>query len=488
MNQKHSHIHKCCRLFAVLLVVLHITGCKKFLEVKAPTTRVNEDNVYQSDQTAIAVLTQIYTQMASPSDGGFTGKTGMSVLSGLSSDELTLSGNVTDQRLIAYYGNQLRTNPTENYGTEYWIWSWNKVFVCNAAIDGLNKSSTLTASVKTQLLGEAKFVRALLYFYMVNYYGDVPLVLTTNPNETRILPRSPKQEVYAQMVTDLKDAQDLLSASFLDASLLKSTAERVRPTKWCATALLARTYLYMGEYADAETEASRIIANTNLFSLASLSSVFLRNSTEAIWQLQPVQLNRNTEDAFVFKLPPTGPNIANNPVYLSAQVVDAFEIGDARRKAGGWVDSVISGGNTYFFPTKYRATTTTGSSFTEYLMMFRLAEQYLIRAEARAQQNNINGAKEDLNVIRERVSLPGTTANDQPSLLDAIWKDRQVELFTELGQRWLDLKRTGKVDEVMTIVSPLKNNGGAWNSYQQLYPIMFYDIQKNQNLTQNFGY
>src|SRR5207253_1054617 len=137
-----------------------------------------------------------------------------------------------------------------------------------------------------------------------------------------------KQKVYEQIVADLKDAQNLLSSSYLDATLLKSYSERVRPTKWTATALLARTYLYMAQYANAEAEASKVIANATLFSLTPLNAVFLKNSSEAIWQLQPVQSGRNTEDAFTFILPPTGPNANVNPVYLSPQLLGAFEVKD----------------------------------------------------------------------------------------------------------------------------------------------------------------
>jgi starch-binding outer membrane protein, SusD/RagB family len=480
MNQKIQNIHKGLLALSVLLIAFAFAGCKKFLEVKPPSTSINEQNVYKSDATAIAVLTGIYARY---------GMDGISVLSGLSADELTLASVVSDQRLIAYYHNQLRTsvNVNSNYGVDFWSTPLNRIFICNAAIDGLNNTSSLTEAVKNQLLGEAKFMRAFYYFYLVNYYGDVPLVLTTNPNVTRVLARSPKQQVYDQIIMDLKDAQSLLSSVFLDATLLRSSSERVRPTKWAATALLARTYLYLSQYADAEGEASTIIANTTDFSLPAINSVFSKNSDEAIWQLQPVEANRNTEDAMIFKLPSTGPNADPNNVYLSPQILNAFEAGDARRMPGGWVDSVIAGGITYYFPAKYRATITNGAA-TEYLMIFRLAEQYLIRAEARAKQNNLQSAMDDINVIRTRAALPGITASDQASLLMAVLKERQIELFTEWGHRWLDLKRTGKVDEVMSIVTPLKSNGGNWQSYQQLYPILFPDIQKNANLTQNPGY
>ena len=116
-------------------------------------------------------------------------------------------------------------------------------------------------------------------------------------------------------------------------------------------------------------------------------------------------------------------------------------------------------------------------------MILRLGEQYLIRAEARAQQGNVSGAWQDLNTIRMRADL-GPSA--QPDILAAIGHERQIELFTEMGQRWLDLKRTGQVNAVMEVATPLK--GGSWNSYQQLYPVAQGDIQDDPQLTQNVGY
>jgi hypothetical protein len=103
-------------------------------------------------------------------------------------------------------------------------------------------------------------------------------------------------------------------------------------------------------------------------------------------------------------------------------------------------------------------------------------------------QNNFQGARDDLNAIRRRANLLDNTNNDQASLLTAILHERQTEMFTEMGQRWLDLKRMGKVDEVMTNVTPLKGNPNGWKSYQQLYPIPFSDIQMNPKLVQNNGY
>jgi hypothetical protein len=337
-------------------------------------------------------------------------------------------------------------------------------------------------------------MRAFFYFYLVNLYGDVPLALTTDPAINSVISRASEQQVYQQIIDDLLEAENLLSETFLDGSLsvYSGIPERVRPTKWAAAALLARVYLYYGKligdisnYANAETQATSVIDNTSLFRLPALNSVYLKNSREAIWQIQPVAPGRNTEEGFTFILPQSGPNSYLNPVYLSNNLLNSFEVGDLRKSE--WVSSItpVTGTATYYFPYKYKSTITTGSA-TEYLMILRLAEQYLIRAEARAQQNNIDGAKTDLNAVRNRAGLLNTTANDKTEMMAAVLHERQVELFTELGHRWFDLKRTKAVDLVMNSVTPIK--GGTWQTTDQLYPIPVADIIRNSTLKQNPGY
>ena len=269
--------------------------------------------------------------------------------------------------------------------------------------------------------------------------------------------------------------------------------ERVRPTKWAAAALLARVYLYIGDYANAETQATIVTNNSTYYGLLSdLNSVFLRNSKEAIWQLQPINNagRSNTGEGILFILPNTGPNTSSYPVYLSNYIVNSFETGDQRKAK--WVGSVTPtppGTNTYFYPNKYKIGAV-NTTVQEYPMVMRLAELYLIRAEARAQQNNTTGAVADLNAIRLRAGLPdysGSTA--QTSLLSAILHERQVELFTEWGHRWLDLKRTGTLNAVMGApggVCAVK--GGSWSINSQLFPIPFSELQKDPNLVQNVGY
>jgi hypothetical protein len=502
LTTKQTAMNK--KLFNMKLIYLTIVisiisgGCRKLVETPPLSEQITDVNSFSIDASAIAVLNGIYINMNN-NNQPFQGLRGISLLSGLSADELTLTSGITSGYLYNYYQNNLsQTLSGTISGAEHWSSLYNYIFKCNAAIEGLTKSNTLSEGVKKQLLGEATFLRAFYYFYLVNLFGDIPLVLTTDPNVNATLPRSSKASVYQQIVSDLKEAQELLSNNFLDGALVSSSIERVRPTKWAATALLARAYLYTVDWGNAEAQATTVINNTTLFdpiTTIPLNSVFVKNGKEAIWQLQPTAINFNTQEArtLVLSSPASGPNGGSNPVYLSSNILGSFESGDLRAKPKNWLDTIRVAGILYYFPYKYKVNASTGvttaSGMTEYFMMLRLGEQYLIRAEARAQQNNISGAQSDLTVIRTRAGLGATTASDKASLLTAIFEERRHELFTEWGHRWLDLKRTGKVDEVMNIVTPQKSNGTVnWQPYQALYPLLLTDIQRNPNLIQNPGY
>ncbi len=493
MKKKYFNSDHRIPLLLVLFSVFQFS-CTKFVDAPAPTDVIDQKSVYSTDATAAAALTGIYTDMGNLATGPsatISLGTQMSLTGGLSADEFTLFNGTDYYGLIAYYSNQLMANGSYPSGDEDWSPLYNFVYQCNAAIEGINGSSTLSTIAKTQLLGEAKFSRAFFYSYLVNMFGDVPLALSTNYQANGVLPRASKQQIYQQMIQDLQEAQQELSNNYVDINF-NPTSERVRPTSWSASALLARVYLYDQKWDSAEAAATTVINNSSVFGLDSLNAVFLKNSTEAIWQLQPITLYFNTQDAVTFIIPATGLS-DYTPVSLSPALLNSFEPGDERAIPGNWIDSISVTGTRYYFPYKYKLgsqdlTITSPSGQNEYQMVLRLGEQYLIRAEARIQQNNIGGAQEDLNAIRSRAGLANTTASDQGSLLNAILHERQVELFSEWGHRWFDLKRTGSVDSVMNVITPLKANGGPWLSYQQLYPIHLPDLKIDPNLTQNPGY
>jgi hypothetical protein len=160
---------------------------------------------------------------------------------------------------------------------------------------------------------------------------------------------------------------------------------------------------------------------------------------------------------------------------------NAFAITDQRRQ---WLGKNTVSGQEYWYPRKYKQrSVTTGSSPTEYEVVLRLAEQYLIRAEARAALGNVTGAQEDVNKIRNRAGLANSPANDANSLLTAVGMEKRIEFFAEWGHRWIDLKRR---EEANTVLSILK--GTNWQPTDALYPIPDAELNYNTRLQQNPGY
>jgi hypothetical protein len=492
-NIKKSNISYGIIIILLYLIFIPIVGCKKFLDIGPPSSSINTDNVFVNDNTAIGVLTAIYAKMSS--DFGNSGLTSLSFNPELSADNLVLY-NINDLNYLSYYRNQYDPYYL-NVGAQipYWSRFYQDIYKANAAIEGLNNSNSLSPTIKQRLLGEAYFIRALYYFYLVNIYGDVPLAITTDYKTNAAMPRTKSDIVYNQMVFDLKKASDLLDDQYVDASILKISEERVRPNRMAAIALLARVYLYQKKYNEAELAATKIINNALLYEITPLSQVFLKNSKETIWALQPVKNGFNTDEANTFLLP-EGPNLLLQPFYLSLSLMNSFEQGDMRKSI--WTGTYSRGGNSYPYASKYRRGLVNGvATSNEYTIVLRLAEQYLIRAEARAEQNNISGSVHDLNVIRSRSRTRPTNLIPNPlpdlatnlsisDLRNVILVERRVELFTEYGHRWFDLKRTSTIDQVMKKEAIEK--GTAWEPYKALYPIPNTDLSKNPNLIQNPGY
>lgn len=464
----------------LIVVAVIFSSCNKLVDVKAPITSTNATLVYNNNTTAIATLNNIYTLI---SQRGITaGITSVSLYPALSSDELDVFDGVDDQLILAYYRNSL--TPINVEGAGFWTEIYSSlIFSTNATIEGLTASKELTPSIKMQLLGEAKFLRAFFYFYLVNFYGDVPLVLSTDYKLNSIIHRTPKNLVYKQIIDDLKDAQLMLSDNYLDGTLTKVSLERIVPNKSAATALLARVYLYNNDWQNAETQSSVVIDNMNLYDTVPLNDVFLVNSKESIWQLQSVSSSvTNTSEALLFILPDDGPNTSQNQFYLSQSLVNSFEINDQRIQ--NWTGNIFANGRIYYYPSKYKINAV-GVDVSERTVLLRISEQYLIRAEARAQLGKLENAKSDLNIIRVRAGLDEINPGTKADLLDKILHERRVELFTECGHRWLDLKRLKLADSILK-----DYKGNNWKSTDQLYPIPQSEIEKNPSLRseQNPGY
>jgi hypothetical protein len=463
----------------LILVAASVTGCKKYLDVPLPISSVAGNSLFQNDNTAAAALSGVYGKLFQ--NLVFAGNSGVGCMTGLYSDELK-SQSALPANLALY-----EDGVSSSIGgvTAFWTNLYGQLYSVNLAIEGLTGVNNLNYA--NQWLGEAYFTRGFLYFYLTNLYGDVPLVLGSDYLANNGLARNPQADVYKQIVSDLKQAQSLLDTKYHSATGVV-TIDRGRPNRGAAMALLARVYLYTQDWKDAESMADSLIADAADYQLTSLSKVFLLNSPEIIWGIEPSNVGAypyQVPDAVTYYLP-AGKTPAAAAVLstLGDSLRMAFETGDARYS--NWVgkDSV-SPTAVYYYPYKYEAHGTYTAA-QEMVTMFRLAEQYLIRAEARAQQNNLGGAIADLNTVRARAGLGATAAATQSDLLAAILRERRVELFTESGNRFFDLRRTGNLDAVMNVAAPLK--GGAWASFKAWWPIPVTDIQSDPKLTQTPGF
>ncbi|SHN45673.1 RagB/SusD family nutrient uptake outer membrane protein [Chitinophaga sp. CF418] len=463
---------KTYKLFLSVIFSVFICSCEKMVDVGSPLDKVAADFVYSKNTTAPSVLTGIYFDMQREYSGFAQGRSGLSFYCGLSADEF----NVVPSSIYE--------NAYNNYDHwDYWTPFYNYIYRINAAIEGLSSSSTISSDVKKQLLGEAFFMRGFFYFYLLNLYGNIPIVTTTDYKKNSLVSTSNSGQVYELIISDLMNAKSLLNSKFVGNDALSISDERIRPNKWAALALLARVYLYTNNWKAAETQADSVIDQGATFALCETDGVFLKNSSEAIWQIQPISDDGqflNTLDANLFILSNGAPDFFVNPVWLRSEFVASFESGDRRKL--NWMSVDSSTGVTYYYPYKYK-NYLPNTPQVEYIMVLRLAEQYLIRAEARTELGNLNGAEDDLNTIRQRAGLDKLSGLSKESLLNAIIIERNSEFFAEWGHRWLDLKRLRKLDKVMIEVKP-----NSWKLYMQWYPVPLRDLLYNPNLVQNEGY
>ena len=447
------------KLKVVFVLVFLLSGlpqaCDNYVEVDLPNSQLTSETVFEDIATANAAMTGIYAKMRT--NGLFAGTlSGSSVYLGLYADELDYYPTTVNN----FYGNTLIAG--ESGVASMWNTSYHQIYEANAVMEGAMNSTNLTEAERNELKGESLFVRAFVHLYLVELFGDIPYIKSTNYETNSIVGRMPKTIVYQNIIADLELAKTLLPEVYY-------TAERVRPNRYAAAAVQARAYLYSGSYAEASNAASSVINSSLYIWETDLDKVFLKGSTTTIWQFSPNAAGNNTSEGNLYIFP-TGPptNIA-----LKNDFVNSFAIGDQRKTK--WIKAVTGGTSTWYHPFKYKQRNPTSSSM-EYSIVLRLAEQYLIRAEARARQGELTNAKSDLNLIRNTAGLPNTIAVTADEIVAEVLKQRRFELFTEFGHRFFDLKRTDQLDAVLPLSKP------GWNHNDQLWPIPALELTVNPNL------
>lgn len=460
-------------LFALMILSI---SCKDFVTIKEPVEQLATEKVYSNDEIAISAIRGIYVKMMTTgfADGGIYS---VNLLVGRSADDFV---NYSSEPLYRQFAENDILPENSVLKSGLWQSPYQIIYAANSVLENLKLSANVSPAVKKQLSGEAKFIRAFCHLYLCNLFGEVPIILTTDYRLNATAFASPKAEIYAQLIKDLMEAKEDLSDDY-------PSIERIRANKWAAAALLARVYLYNEEWENAEKQASEVIQQSKYSLPDDLNQVFLKNSPETILQfVTPPSPPINTQEGAKFIL--TAAPTSSTDVVLSPDLLQAFEPGDQR--AAKWVGTYTKGTSSWNYAFKYKIKIGR-NPLDEYSMILRLAEQYLIRAEARIQLKNISAGIEDLNKLRTRARAlptagipnplpPLSLELDKADALLAVEQERRIELFSEWGHRWLDLKRTNRADDVLKSIK-----GTSWQSKDVLYPIPAKELLNAPNLNPN---
>lgn len=485
--------------YVVLIALSFLSfSCSKMIDIDEPIDTVTSGKVFLSDDQADQTLAGMYSQMIGNGESsGFTnGAT--TIYAGLAADELVPNNVVLFPEENQIFSNNMLVDNKVSEVT-LWIQAYKIIYTANAILDGeaASTSITLTKSKRNELVASAKFIRAFCFLNLTGFYGSIPLTLSSNYRENMSLTKSETQKVYDQIIADLEHAIVLFTEGTSQSPTLKS-----RPNKQAAEILLARVYLYAKNWERADFYANEVIQNGSN-ELGTLQKTFETNSKESIFQLTispALGLNEQIHlgpQFPLFMFPEADremfldPSIYSEYVdmlipknYLSDHLVNAFENGDQRKivwaNFNGSANIAPHFGRKYYFANKYVRDEVDETSYT----VLRLAEAYLIRAEARAMQNKTSLAAEDIDKIRLRAGLSKTTANDKEALLLAIEQERRVEFFAEWGHRFFDLKRTGRA---LAVLSAIPEKSGV-NDNRLRFPIPVGEIVANPKLIQNPGY
>ncbi len=476
-------------IFLVLFTGVLFSSCEKFLE-KEPYENLSKDGAISSINDAEVAVFGAYSGMQS---ANYYGRNFV-VTPEVAADNVKVAPENSGRFLGEY---QYSIIPTSGNPTNLWNLSYAIIDRVNNAIEKIPGLTDGTSAERNAILGEAYAVRGLVYFDLVRYFAQ-PYNLSDNSiaanangvgghlgvpyvtvSEIGTPARNTVAEVYAGIISDLKEAETLMSGAGSTSGRLSAMG---------AKALLAKVYLYMEDWGNAENYASEVI-NSGYYSLLSnadyISSWGQEFSTESIFSIGMSVIDYPSTDALGYIYLESG----YGDLIATQDLMDLFVDGDVRHfNSDNTDEDGVSGlfkdvGGVVYINKFPGRDNTDGLDNTPVL---RLSEMYLIRAEARASSGNASGAQADLNLIRKRCN-PGAedviVAGD--ALIDEIIHERRLELAFE-GNRLWDLTRRKK--SIQRTDCTLSNCTTSYPNVLFAYPIPQREIDANENMVQNKGY
>lgn len=457
----NTHFNKVI-LTGMLSTLITCFSCEKILETDLPENQMQSETVFENLQTANSVLSGLYAGLfdASPIAGDQSG-----YYMGIYTDDLNFYALSNTSGLLEIANNTLIDSNSTT--ASFWSSAYQKIYICNTILEGIEDSKGISEADKKRIKGEALTIRSLLFFYLQQVYGDIPYPVTTNYMINQSISKTQVEEVSHRLESDLQEAVDLLPDAYRNT-------ERIYINKKSAQLLLAKVYMQHLKPQLAEVLLKNIVQSPLYHFQTDITKVFNKTGTHIIWQLKP----KNNTDAVKEATAYYFANAAPLFVALSPSLVSSFSTGDLRKQY--WMAPVSVGANTWYRVEKYKVRS---NNTTEYSVVLRLEEVYLLLAEALARQNKIAEALPYINPLRQRAAQPLLNASvSQQILLADILAENRKEFFTEMGNRFLTLKRFGSLD----ILLQTKPN---WKDYHRLWPVPQKDILLNANLNpQNSGY
>lgn len=515
-------------ILAVIGLLLLNSCNKDFIDLNPPSN-LNSSGFYKTEADMNQAVLSAYGNLRSVYNSTFI------VLGEIRSDNTTyswLAGNPANENGVDIFAAPLV--PENSYSTNSWNNCYNIILRCNIVIGRIDKVSFKNEQLKNQYIAEAKFIRGLMYFWLNRIFGgysssgDLLGVIKVDKeitaSEAFSMTRSTLQEIYDLIVEDLKYAEQNLPDKY-------GATDKGRVTKWGAKGLLSKVYMTMAgyplnkgnEYYNLASQKAEEVINTSgatlVASYKDLFDVNKKNSTESLFE---VQYKKGSADGA------TGspwnnnfaPRFSNKEVVLvgdkggsnapTNNISAAYEYGDPRKYVSmrdNWVSASTGGIQNEKYVCKYYDVATSGSDNGNNWIELRLADIYLLDAEAIVRTGgDKNKALLYINKIRQRArNTPGDPliakpadllkdytlsdfANDNEFLF-AIEKERRVELAFE-NHRWFDLVRTNRAKDAM-IAEQTEDGQPAftWSDDMLCYPIPMTVMQSNPGkIIQNKGY
>jgi starch-binding outer membrane protein, SusD/RagB family len=496
---------------AAILLAVSLSGCEKFLEVN-PTDTINAKSFYKNEEEAIAAVNAAYQPLMWPKLYNFQ-IWGSDIWAGNS----IVGAQGGNDGIATQDISNFVTSTANEAAIDLWRGPSPGILRCNLVIKNV-PSIEMDQSIKERVIGEAKFLRGLYYFILVQAFGDVPLITDAPESITDeyLYPaRTPKDKVYEQIITDLTEASALLpqKESYTGADV-------GRASKGAAIGLLAKVYLVRRDF-EKTVDLCRQVSALGYTLNTDYSDNFnplKKNSNESLFEVQYAG-KVNQADFFgdnaqmaswvsTFTGPRNADFVAggygwNQP---TQEFVDQYEGGDLRK------DKTIlyEGGPSFDGKTYKKSYSITGYNLRKFLVpksvspeyntnpanfpVLRYADVLLMEAEALTELGRLNEAQATatsinsggpLNRVRLRAGLPQITGLLQGALRDRIRKERRVELAFE-GQHWFDIIRYDNGNYFVNFLHSIgKTNASAKHL---LLPIPQKEIDANRNLTQNAGY